>query len=229
MGAYELPGDEPLDVATGGGGNYNTSAIIHLRGWIELEGPPEMSSDFDTTQTLMAATEGGREAAARLMPVVYDELRALAAKLMAAERRDHTLHPTAVVHEAYLRMIDQKRADWKCSSHFRAICANMMRRVLVDHARRRGAAKRGGGVGRVNLDDERDGAKSAAGDVDILTLHTALEELEELNRRQARVVELCYYGGLSVKETAEELSVSERTVKDDWRIAKAWLGVRLRR
>jgi RNA polymerase sigma factor (TIGR02999 family) len=174
--------------------------------------------------------EMGREGAAppasaeKLFPVVYDELRRLARGYLSRERSDHTLQPTALVHEAYLKLVDQSRADWKGKTHFFAVGARVMRRLLVDHARERGAAKRGAGWQRVTLSGAF-GSDPGAGlpPERLLDLNAALERLAELDEREARVVTLRYFGGLTVEQVAEVLGVSRRTVDNDWRHAQAWL------
>ncbi len=181
-----------------------------------------MSTPEDITNTLLGLTRGDGTAADRLMPVVYDKLRALAEQFMRRERRDHTLQATALLNEAYLRLFDQSRVDWQGRAHFVALAAEMMRRILVDHARRHTAAKRGGGRERVPL-EETLAVADARRHLDLIALDDALKELQQLNQRQARVVELRYFGGLSVKETAYALKISERTVENDWSVARAWL------
>lgn len=163
-----------------------------------------------------------------LMPLVYDELRALARRYMSRERRDHTLEPTALVHEAYLRLVDQTRIDWQGRSHFFAVGARVMRRLLVDHARGRRRAKRGGGSPHVTLVDAPE-ARREMDYEELLTLHDALDELARLDARQAHVVELRFFGGLSTDEIAEVVGVSPRTVQGDWAHARAWLGRELAR
>ena len=182
----------------------------------------------ESTETLIRSVTGEKPAAGRLTELVYGELKRLAASLMRQERQDHTLQATAVVHEAYLRLIDQSRVDWKGKTHFLAVAAEMMRRVLIDHARERGAVKRGGGAERVRLEDAE---ISIASDLvlDVMDLEVALKELSELSPRQARIAVLRSYGGLNFQEIAHELEVSERTVKEDWRFARAWLRARLSR
>jgi RNA polymerase sigma factor (TIGR02999 family) len=175
----------------------------------------------------MARSEGDSNAASRLLPLVYDQLRALAARYMQTERRDHTLQPTALVHEAYLRLIDASRVDWQGKSHFFAIAATQMRRVLAEHARAHNAAKRGGGARKITLHDEA--AISPTGVIDMLALDEAMDRLTRESPRQCRVVELRFFGGLSVEETAHILDVSKSTVKGDWRVAKAWLARELER
>ncbi len=187
-----------------------------------------MSTDSRLTQTLQKAAGGSHEAVADLMPLVYGELRAIAGKQLQRERRNHTLQATALANEAYLRMVDQKNVDWKGRAHFLAIAAEVIRRILVDHARKKGAVKRGAGAAQVTL--TLGNILQAPGDhneVDLLALDEAMKELAELSERQSRVVELRFFGGLSVEETAYSLGVSERTVKGDWRVAKAWLRDRL--
>ncbi len=187
-----------------------------------------MSTNSRLTQTLQKAAGGSHEAVANLMPLVYGELRAIAGKQLQRERRNHTLQATALANEAYLRMVDQKDVDWKGRAHFLAVAAEVIRRILVDHARKKGAAKRGGGVAQVTL--TLGDVLEAPGDqneVDLLALDEAMKELAALSDRQSRVVELRFFGGLSVEETAYTLGISERTVKGDWRVAKAWLRTRL--
>jgi RNA polymerase sigma factor (TIGR02999 family) len=179
------------------------------------------SSRAQTTETLLAYATGDRPAADALMPLVYDELRGLARKYLRAERRGHTLQPTALVHEAYLRMVDVSRIDWRGKTHFFALAARQMRRILVEHARARGAAKRGGGARAVTLEDHV--AVDSGTPDDLLALDEALSRLAEIDPRRARVAELKLFAGLSVEELAVQVEMSERTVKDDWRVARAWL------
>jgi RNA polymerase sigma factor (TIGR02999 family) len=192
-----------------------------------------MAQDRRDEATTLVATLGTRTGSPRataeqLMPLVYDELRQLARAYMARESRNHTLRPTALVHEAYLRLIDQSRVNWQGRTHFRAIGARMMRRVLIDHARRRGGLKRGGGLKRVTLGDSLVSPPDAdVGLPELLSLHDALEELARLDERQARVVELRFFGGLTTPEIAEALGISERTVGNDWKHGRAWLQRRL--
>jgi RNA polymerase sigma factor (TIGR02999 family) len=187
-----------------------------------------MSINSRLTETLQKAAGGSHEAVANLMPLVYSELRAIAGKQLLHERRNHTLQATALANEAYLRLVDQKDVDWRGRAHFLAVAAEVIRRILVDHARKKGAAKRGAGAAQVTL--TLADVLQAPGDqneVDLLELDEAMRELAELSDRQSRVVELRFFGGLSVEETAHTLGVSERTVKGDWRVAKAWLRRRL--
>ncbi len=182
-----------------------------------------MTVSHDTTRILLELGKGDESAANRLLPLVYDELRGLAAHYMQQERRNHTLQPTALVNEAYLRLVDQSRVNWRNRAHFFAVAAEVIRRILVDHARQKAAAKRGGGQPHFPL-DVAEPADTATGPVDLLALDDALRRLDELSERQRRVVELRFFGGLSVQETAHVLDVSEATVKNDWRVARAWLA-----
>ena len=176
---------------------------------------------------LEPASSGDEIAAKKLLPLVYAELRARAASHLAKERPSHTLQPTALVHEAFLRLVDQTRVDWRGRTHFFAVASEMIRRILVDHARMHGASKRGGGASRVELDENAVSSGTSPTTVDLIALDDALAELRRLSHRQAQVVELKFFGGLSVEETAQVLDVSERTVKGDWRVARAWLRQRL--
>lgn len=187
----------------------------------------EMSDPSSVTQLLKDWTGGDRAALDRLMPLVYDELRRLAGGYLGRERRDHTLQPTALVHEAFLRLVDQRRIQWQGRAHFLALAATLMRQLLISHARQHRAAKRGGGGPRVTL-LEGDLAVEER-DVDLLDLDRALAALAVLDPRQARVVELRYFGGMTVEETAEVLEVSPATVKLDWSLARAWLLRELQR
>jgi RNA polymerase sigma factor (TIGR02999 family) len=192
-----------------------------------------MSHTKDATHLLNLAATGDNHASARLLDLLYEELRALAAAQMARERTDHTLQPTALVHEAYLKLVDQAQVQWQGKSHFMALAATMMRRILVDHARIHKAAKRGGSEraeGRVSFEQ----AEAAIATFDTLNpgldmeaLDAALKELAALDERQAKVVDLRFFAGLDVIQAAEVLGVSERTVKNDWRFARAWLAERL--
>jgi RNA polymerase sigma-70 factor, ECF subfamily len=173
----------------------------------------------DITALLRDWSGGDREALERLMPAVYGELRRLAASYLKSERPDHTLQPTALVHEAYLRLSNQRSVDWVNRAHFFGISARIMRRILVDHARRRGAIKRDGSVLRLTA-PEAGAADRAPG---LIALDAALTSLEALDPQQARVVELRFFGGMTVEETAEATGVSTATVKREWRTARAWL------
>jgi RNA polymerase sigma factor (TIGR02999 family) len=174
------------------------------------------------TQLLLDWSRGDRAALDRLMPLVYRELRTLAGRTLRHERSGHTLPPTALVHEAYLKLVDQRQVRWHDRAHFFAVAAQIMRRILVDYARRHGAAKRGSGEPRLPL-EEADGAAAAAPVVDWLALDRALDRLGALDARQARIVELRFFGGLTIDETAEVLRVSPATVTNDWSLARGWL------
>ena len=180
------------------------------------------TSPGDVTLLLMQMNEGNQDALARLMPLVYRELRRLARNCMRKEREGHTLQPTALVHEAFLRLVDQNRAGFESRTHFLHLAATLMRRVLVDHARHRSAAKRE--CVPVTLDDAHlnQGANITQVEV-VLAVDEVMKRLAKLDPQQARVAELRYFGGLSVEETAEAMGLSPRTVKRDWAMAKAWL------
>jgi len=178
------------------------------------------------TQLLAAWSGGDASALDALMPLVYDELRRVAGRQLASERGSHTLQPTALVNEAFLKLVDQTRASWKDRTHFYSVAAQIMRRILIDHARRRLAGKRGGGAETVSLDGVADWPEPR--DLDVLLLDEALTELATFDPRQSRVVELRFFAGLSVEETAEALQLSTATVKREWRMARAWLVRQLR-
>jgi RNA polymerase sigma factor (TIGR02999 family) len=173
------------------------------------------------TQLLMDWSSGNQAAHDELMRLVYDDLRRLARRYMRREAVGHTLQTTGLVNEAYLRLVDQKNVDWQNRQHFFCIAAQLMRRILVDHARMRRRAKRGGGVLQVSLNE----AEATSGELrtDLLALDDALTELAEVDGRKSRIVELRFFGGLSIEETAEVLQVSPGTVMRDWTLAKAWL------
>jgi RNA polymerase sigma factor (TIGR02999 family) len=179
----------------------------------------------DASVLLRAWGHGDLLARDRLLPLVYQQLRRSAAAYLRRERVDHTLQPTALVHEAYLKLVGQDRAAWQNRGHFFGIAAQMMRRILVDYARERQAAKRPGAGLRVALDD-RIGSVLPP-DVEVLLLEQALEELTALDQRQGQIVELRYFGGLSESEVAEVLSVSRSTVTREWQMARAWLYRRI--
>jgi RNA polymerase sigma-70 factor (ECF subfamily) len=180
-----------------------------------------ISSPGQVTDLLRAWNHGDQQALEQLIPLVEVELRRVARAYMARERREHTLQPTALVNEAFLRLTDAKRIRWQDRAHFLGIAARLMRRVLVDHARARGSGKRGGAAQKVSLDEALLLAPEPA--VDVLALDRALEALAAVDARKGRVVELRFFGGLSVEETAEVLHVSTDTVKRDWSMAKLWL------
>jgi RNA polymerase sigma factor (TIGR02999 family) len=175
----------------------------------------------DVTRILREWSQGDPNAPGRLMPLVYEELRRRAADCLRNERGDHTLQATALVHEAYLRLVDQTRLDWKDRAHFYGIAARVMRRILVDHARTHKAAKRGGLAQKLSLDEARE--LPARKEVDLVELDDALESFAKDYPRKSEVVELKFFGGLDAKEIAEVLQVSEKTVLRDWAFAKLWL------
>jgi RNA polymerase sigma factor (TIGR02999 family) len=179
------------------------------------------SSQHEVTRLLVQLTDGDNAALDDLLPLVYAELRRLAANYLRRERQGHTLQPTALVHEAYLRMIDQTQVRWQNRAHFFGVAAQMMRRILVDHARSQQAEKRGGDVQKFSLDENIDVSGERA--ADLVALDEALARLAEIDPQKSRIVELRFFGGLSVEETAEVLNVSAPTVKRQWRMAKAWL------
>lgn len=180
----------------------------------------------NVTQLLLAWREGDPAALAELMPLVYGELRQLAAGHLNRERPNHTLQPTALVNEVYLQLIDQRQVNWQNRAHFFGATAEIMRRLLVDHARKHQAEKRGGGAIKVSLADVAVVLESEP-DVDVILLDQALDELASLDPPLARLVELRYFGGLSVEDTAEFLNLSPATVKRHWQTAKSWLHRRL--
>jgi RNA polymerase sigma factor (TIGR02999 family) len=180
-----------------------------------------MPSPPNVTEMLNKWKNGDQGVLEKLIPVVYDELRRQAARYLQRERRGHTLQATALIHEAYLRLIDQATMEWKSRAHFYAIAARLMRQILVDHARKRQAGKRGGSDIKVPLEEAM--VTTPGKNVDLVGLDEALTRLAVLDPQQSRIVELRYFSGLSVDETAEVLGVSSRTVKRDWNVAKAWL------
>jgi RNA polymerase sigma factor (TIGR02999 family) len=183
-------------------------------------------SGQDVTQMLQAIADGDAAAPERLLELVYSELRRLAHGYMRDERSDHTLQATALVHEAYIRLVDWKNVSWQNRAHFFAAAAQMMRRILVDHARERKAQKRGGGVRQIALDDAVSFPNST--EMDIVAIDEALIDLASFDPQQARIVELRFFGGLTIEETAHALGVSDSTVKREWQIARAWLYNRIK-
>jgi len=181
----------------------------------------------DLTGLLKAWSAGDRDAADMLIPLVYEELRHQAARYLSRERSDHTLRPTALVNEAYLRLARQRRVVWQDRAQFFGVAATVMRRLLVDHARQHGASKRGGWSCAVSLEDGESLTVSAAPDVDILALNDALKELMEVDPLRGRMIELRFFAGLTTDETAEALGISSATVTRGWRLARAWLHHRL--
>ena len=175
----------------------------------------------DLTQTLQRSRQGERAALDAMLAALYDELHAMAARQLRRERAGHTLQPTALAHEAFLKLVDQRSVAWADRAHFMALAAQAMRRILADHARRRHALKRGGDAVRVTLVESE--VPGAGGDADLASLDAALDRLAALDQRQARIVELRFFGGLTVEETAEVVGISPATVKRDWQVARAWL------
>jgi len=175
----------------------------------------------DVTRILHDWTDGDQNAPERLMPFVYDELRRLARSFLARESDAHTLQPTALVHEAYVRLVDQTRVNWQNRAHFYGIASSMMRRVLIDHARAHATAKRGGAAVRLSLDDVQIPIEQRA--ASLLALDEALERLTAMDERKGRIVEMRFFGGLNDEEIAEALGVSVRTVLRDWKTARLWL------
>jgi len=178
-------------------------------------------SQVDVTLLLKQLSEGNRNVLDDLVPVVYGELRRLAASYMRRERPDHTLQTTALVHEAYLQLVGQERAHWENRSQFFGVAAQLMRRILVDHARAHGAAKRGGAATKISFDDAIVLAHEQIGD--LVAIDELLTRLAAIDPQQVRIVELRFFSGLSVDETAQVMGISDRTVKRDWAMAKAWL------
>jgi RNA polymerase sigma factor (TIGR02999 family) len=175
----------------------------------------------DVTLLLKKLADGNQDAAGELIPVVYDELHRLAVRHLRRERQDHTLQPTALVHEAYMKLVAQRDAGWQSRNHFFAVASKLMRRILVDYARRHLREKRGGGQTRLSLDEAL--ILSPARPDGMLAIDESLTRLEKLDARQARIVELRYFGGLTVEESAQVLRVSPTTVRREWISAKAWL------
>lgn len=188
-------------------------------------GEPTLKPE-EITEALKAWSAGDRAAAERFMPLIYDELRRQAHRYLNRERPNHTLQTTALVHEAYLRLIEQNSTDWQNRAHFFGLAAHMMRRILVNYAVNRNREKRGGKNEQVEL-DEATTIVSDSNVIDLLALDGALTRLEKLDARQARVVELRYFSGLTVEQTAEVLEISPATVKREWSMAKAWLRAEL--
>jgi len=190
--------------------------------------PPDSPQPEDATLLMVAAAEGDASAAARLLPLVYEQLRKAAQLGLAGERAGHTLQATALVHEAYLKLVGPRNLPWQGRAHFYAAAAEAMRQVLLDHAKARGRAKRGGGIARIDLDDAVTLGGPAADEdgpdrEDFVALDDAIRRLAERDPRMAEVVRLRFYAGLEIAQVAGVLGVSERTVKNDWAFAKAWL------
>ncbi|MCB1043056.1 MAG: sigma-70 family RNA polymerase sigma factor [Acidobacteria bacterium] len=182
-------------------------------------------TDHSVTALLRDWQEGNSGALDQLLPMIYDELRRIARNYLARERVGHTLQATALVNEAFMKLIDQERVSWQNRAHFFALAATMMRRILVDHSRHKNREKRGDGAMKVTWSEAMEKARES--EVDVLALDDALTELERLDERQAKIVSLRYFAGLTVEECAEVLEISDRTVKREWRMARAWLHRRL--
>jgi RNA polymerase sigma factor (TIGR02999 family) len=182
----------------------------------------DMPSPKEVTELLLDWREGNQEAIDRLMPLVYNELRRLAAYHMKRERPDHTLQASALINEVYLRLVDQKSVSWQNRAHFFGIASRLMREVLVDHARSRNYAKRGGD--RQKVDIEKVAELAQENSPDLIALDDALKSLASIDERQSRIVELRFFGGLTSEETAEVLGISLRTVEREWNMARAWLS-----
>ena len=191
-----------------------------------MNGMGTHSSD-EITLLLQQMGGGDTQASEKLLRLVLPELRALARHYLSCERPGHTLQPTALVNEAYLRLVSDQARNWRSRAHFVGVTAGIMRRILIDHARRRQALRRGTQLAPIDISDEREGL-SAKGAEELIALDAALNRLEVVNPRQRQIVELRYFGGLSVEETAEALNVSPITVKRDWRVARAWLKGQVR-
>jgi RNA polymerase sigma factor (TIGR02999 family) len=175
------------------------------------------------TQLLVNWSHGDRAALEELMPVVYGELRRLASAYLRRERPNHTLQSTALVHEAFLRLVGQQRVEWRNRAHFFGIAAQMIRRILVDYARAHHSEKRGAGAVKLELDEVLAAALHSGVDLDLLALNGALDRLSDLDARQGRIVELRFFAGLSIEETAEVMSLSPASIKREWNTARAWL------
>ncbi len=178
-------------------------------------------SPSDVTQLLLKWSDGDREALDQLMPLVYTELRRLADRYLRRERPGHTLQATALVHEAYVQLVDQRNVRWQNRAHFFGVAANLMRQILVQYARSHHAAKRGGSGYKLSLDEAAGVSKEP--DVDLVALDDALNTLAAIDPQQSRIVELRFFGGLTIEETAQVLGISPATVKREWTVAKAWL------
>ncbi len=194
-------------------------------GRIESRRPTVTDSRADVTMLLRAAASGQRSDLDALMTAIYDDLRRLASAHMKGERGDHTLQPTALVHEAYVKLIDQRNTDWKDRLHFFAVAARVIRRILIDRAREHRAAKRGGAAAKIDLSAHD--LATPAPDVDLIALDEALAELAEIDPQQARIVELRFFGGCTIDEVADVLQLGKRTVDRGWQAARAWLLVRI--
>jgi RNA polymerase sigma factor (TIGR02999 family) len=202
--------------------SHRLSAVITRRLLTPIRGQFMTASDSaDVTRLLVEWSDGNREALDRLIPLVYDELWVLAGRYLRQERRDHTLQPTALIHEAFLKLVDQRRVRWQSRTHFFGIAARVMRRILVDHARSRSAAKRPPRASRVPIDDVD--VVIEGSHEEVLALDHALVRLAAIDPRQERIVEMRFFAGLTIEETAAALSLSSDAVRREWSMAKAWL------
>lgn len=180
----------------------------------------------DVTLLINQSANGDGFAMEQLLPVIYDELRVLAAKYLRKERQNHTLQPTALVHEAYIRLVNWETVSWQNRAHFFSVAAQVMRNILVDYARRKKAEVHGGNFARVTLDEKIGFFNSP--EIDLVDLDDALQELAKLSERQSKIVELRFFGGLTIEETAATLQISDMTVKRDWNFSKAWFFEKLK-
>lgn len=187
----------------------------------------EELASHEVTGLLLAWSQGDEAALQKMMPLVYEQLRTAARRYMAGERSGHTLQTTALIHETYLRLVDIRRVKWQDRAHFLAVCAQLMRRILIDFARSRGYQKRGGAAAHVEFDEALH--LTARPDENLVALDEALNRLAKVDERKSKVVELRFFGGLDVKETAEAMNISPETVMRDWKLAKVWLLRELRR
>ena len=186
-----------------------------------------MPDDANVTQVLAELSAGDQSALDRLLPLVYDQLRGIARRELGKERSDHTLTPTALAHEAYLKLVHLDKVDWQGRAHFFAVCAQAMRRILISYARMKKADKRGAGAEHVPIENAVLAAQTRPGE--LLALDDALRKLERMSERQARIVECRFFAGMSVEQTAEALGISPATVKRDWTAARTWLNRELQR
>ena len=177
----------------------------------------------DVTRLLLSWSEGNQAALDELMPLVYGELRRLASAYLRRERSNHTLQSTALVHEAFMRLVNQQEVQWRNRAHFFAIAAQMIRRILVDYARAQHTEKRGSGSVKLELDEAMAAPLASGFDLDLLALNDALDQLSQLDARQSRIVELRFFAGLSIEETAEVMKLSPASIKREWNTARAWL------
>lgn len=192
----------------------------------QFTGEPPMQAKKHVTMLLIRASEGNKDAMAELMPFIYDQLHELASYYMQKERAGHTLQTTEIVHEAYLKLIDQKKANWQNRAHFLATAARAMRRILVDYARQHKAQKRGGGQKPISLEDAKGLPHQSAQEIE--ALNDALTALSEVDERAGKIVELRYFGGLTIAETAKVMHISPALVKKEWSMARAWLYKQVR-